>query len=126
MYLSTLTGTKNCVYNVLGNPNSYLGNSLVWSRGSLLAQFGSYSFNYNADGQRFNKVLNQNNTFTYYYYSEGRLTAEERRINNVNNTIKYLYNATGICGFTLVNPIIILCITILKTFLVTLRIFVTT
>lgn len=102
--IETLTETKSCVYNDRGCPETYLGKVLQWTKGTLLTKYNNTtSFTYDANGQRYYKGNNTSN-YSDYYYSDGRLTVEERKVNGVNNTIRYLYNATGIYGFTLTNP----------------------
>ena len=76
---------SSIVYDNSGNPTSYLGKTLTWSRGRLLTKYvdslNTVSMVYDANGIRISKSrVNKYNTFnsTYTYDSQGRLRAENR------------------------------------------------
>lgn len=45
------------VYDAIGNPITYRGNSLVWTRGRILKSYGEYNYAYNLDGIRISKKV---------------------------------------------------------------------
>ena len=93
---------SSIVYDVSGNPTSYLGKTLTWSRGRLLTKYvdslNTVSMVYDANGIRISKSrVNKYNTFnsTYTYDSQGRLRTETEG----TFTRNYLYSADGIIGY---------------------------
>ena len=90
------------VYDSSGNPTSYLGATLTWSRGRLLTHYAKGSLNidiqYDAKGIRKSKqtILPYTNISTSYIYdSNGRLRTEIK--NGVSR--RYLYSSDGIIGY---------------------------
>ncbi len=77
-----------CVYDAVGNPTSYRGNTLTWTRGRKLVSYGNVQFTYNAQGKRMSK-----NAVDYYYNSDGKLIGS-------SDGMQYFYGATGLIGFT--------------------------
>ena len=92
-----LTAINNMpiTYDSYGNPLWYRGNSLTWTRGRLLSQYGSVSFQYDGDGFRRKKV-NGNDTVTYYY-QDGKLLAEKH--SNPEKNLTFIYHNSEIVGF---------------------------
>ena len=76
-------------YDVLGNPTTYRGNNLTWTKVSKLASFGNNTFKYNASGIRFKK----NNTV---YTLEGNKILKEI---DGSKTLTYYYGVNGVVGF---------------------------
>lgn len=63
---------KVCEYDSIGNPYTYMGNTLVWKNGRQLAQFGDIAtFEYNSNGIRTSKTAN--GTTTKYYLSGSKI-----------------------------------------------------
>ena len=93
---------QSIVYDALGNPTSYLGKTLTWSKGRLLTRYVNgtltVDMQYDANGRRIFK--SRDNTYavlntTYIYDSQGRLRTE------ISGTFtrNYLYSADGIIGY---------------------------
>ena len=78
-----------CVYDVMGNPTTYLGNTLTWTKVRRLASFGSNTFSYGANGIRYRK----NNTI---YTLDGNKILRE---SDGTKTLTYYYGGSGIVGF---------------------------
>ena len=79
--------SKTISYDLFGNPTTYRGNSLVWSRGKCLVKFNNIVFNYDGRGRRIYK-----NGVNYYYDYNDRLIAS-------SNGIQYFYDHIGVAGF---------------------------
>ncbi|MBQ7106885.1 MAG: RHS repeat-associated core domain-containing protein [Clostridia bacterium] len=60
-----ITANEQITYDEIGNPTSYLGNSLAWD-GRQLTSYNGISYSYDADGIRASKTVG--NTKTEYYY----------------------------------------------------------
>lgn len=93
-----LTNYNNSVieYDNIGNPLTYRdGIEFSWKHGSQLNSItnslGTISFNYNKDGLRTKKVLNNNDATEYFYDSSGNLTGLTKN----NKTIKFYYDNQG-------------------------------
>ena len=94
-------------YDSIGNPLTYRGKTLSWTRGTLLSQVvdGSTTINLSYDGfkQRISKsvVVSLNNqpisSYTNYRYINNQLILEERD----SGTLTYLYAHNGVIGFKL-------------------------
>ena len=81
-------------YDAVGNPLIHNGNNLSWTRGRLLASYGSNTYTYNINGLRTSKTADG---ITKEFILDGdRLIAEKWSNNTV---IYYVYNANGIAGF---------------------------
>ncbi len=78
-----------CVYDAMGNPTTYLGNTLTWTKVRRLASFGSNTFAYGANGIRYRK----NNTV---YTLDGNKILRE---SDGSRTITYYHGGSGIVGF---------------------------
>lgn len=78
-----------CTYDANGNPTNYFGTALAWTRGRLLASYGSNTFSYNAEGIRYKK-----NT-TEYILDGDRIIAEKE---SGVITKRYFYDGSGIAG----------------------------
>ncbi len=86
--LDTYNG-QSCVYDSMGNPTTYRGNSLTWTKVRRLASYGSNTFDYGANGIRYRK-----NNITYTL--DGNKILRET---DGNRTITYYYGGSGIIGF---------------------------
>ena len=98
---------QSIVYDASGNPTSYLGATLSWSRGRLLTNYVSgyntVSMQYDANGIRSQKIrINTNpNTIgdisstSYIYDSNGRLRTETKD----GVTRRFFYSSNGVEGF---------------------------
>ena len=86
---------KVCEYDSIGNPYTYMGNTLVWKNGRQLAQFGDIAtFEYNSNGIRTSKTAN--GTTTKYYLSGSKILRQE---DSSGNCIDFIYGAGGVVGF---------------------------
>lgn len=91
---------ESCVYDENGNPTTYRGKTLTWTRGRLLETYPSlaspnvtWTFTYNADGIRVGKSAP--GTTTAYGVDGERIVYEK-----TNGQIKrYFYDESGIAGF---------------------------
>ena len=80
-------------YDALGNPSSYKGKTLTWTRGRMLASYGSDSYLYDMDGVRQEKTVNG---VTHIYYTDGTKIIAEKVGDKV---FEYYYDAQGVIGF---------------------------
>ena len=96
----TQCGGEICEYDANGNPTVYCGKMLGWTRGRLLASYGTATYGYNAAGQRTSKTAN--GRATEYIWSGERLLGE--RLNNGSWT-RYYYDSTGIIGYSVGNAV---------------------
>ena len=80
-------------YDALGNPSSYKGKTLTWTRGRMLASYGSDSYLYDMDGVRQEKTVNG---VTHTYYTDGTKIIAEKVGDKV---FEYYYDAQGVIGF---------------------------
>ena len=80
-------------YDALGNPSSYKGKTLTWTRGRMLASCGSDSYLYDMDGVRQEKTVNG---VTHTYYTDGTKIIAEKVGDKV---FEYYYDAQGVIGF---------------------------
>ena len=85
--------SETCVYDALGNPTTYRGKALEWTKVRRLAKFGDVEFTYNADGLRTSKKVNG---VTYSYLLSGSKILQETF---GSSTIKYYYGHGDIVGF---------------------------
>jgi len=81
-------------YDAVGNPLTHNGNTLTWTRGRLLASYGSNTYTYNINGLRTSKTAD--GIAKEFILDGDRLIAEKWSNNTV---IYYVYNANGIAGF---------------------------
>ena len=86
-------------YDLNGNPQSYLGNTLVWEKGRQLKQYGANSYKYNNDGIRIQKTTS---TEVHDYILDGTNIVKEV-VTDICNcpkyTNEYLYDLDGtVCG----------------------------
>ncbi len=65
---------QSIAYDAVGNPTSYMGNTLIWTMGRQLASFGDISYTYNEDGIRTSKT---SNGITTSYYLDGTNIIEQ-------------------------------------------------
>ena len=97
---------NSITYDTIGNPISYLGATLIWSRGRLLTTCTkvneSVHMTYGANGIRRTKTVQNTGVFgieltstRYTYDSEGRLRTETKGA----VTRRYLYSSDGIVGY---------------------------
>ena len=80
-------------YDALGNPASYKGNTLTWTRGRMLASCGNNSYLYDMDGVRQEKTVNG---VVHTYYTDGTKIIAEKVGEKV---FEYYYDAQGIVAF---------------------------
>ena len=109
---------QSIIYDQVGNPTSYRGATLTWTRGRLLASYkpsgSSYTttMQYDANGIRYSKVVPAYNhaTTTTYFYDGNKLVKEKILVagmgGNPSTTHKtYLYNSQGVVGFAINNTL---------------------
>ena len=81
-----------CVYDALGNPTTYRGKTLEWTKIRRLAKFGDVEFTYNANGLRTSKKANG---VTHSYIWDGNKLLQET---NGTTPTTYLYSGDGVIG----------------------------
>ena len=96
--LLTAYDGKAITYNDMACPTNYKGKQLGWILGNL-SEYGNTAFEYLYDNTRISKKSG-NVTTTYDYYN-GRLFGERRNGDGEKKDIKYLYDQSGIIGFSL-------------------------
>lgn len=84
---------QSIVYDVLGNPLTYLNNNLSWSHGRQLDSFNDITYKYNADGVRTSKTVN--GVTTQYFLDGTKILAQ-----NNGNMLVFHYGSEGVIGFT--------------------------
>ena len=93
--LTAVNGAQ-IIYDAMGNPTRYKGNTFTWEQGRKLASGSmngnSFSYTYDGNGMRYKKKVNGTNT--YYYYNGTQLLMESKD----EDRIYYIYGATGIEG----------------------------
>ena len=99
--LTAFDGTA-ITYDASGNPTSYLGKTLTWSRGRLLTKNVSGSktveMQYDGKGMRIGKSRKIGSTTTnstYIYDNSGKLHTEVEG----STTRNYIYGADGVVGY---------------------------
>ena len=98
-YPNRLTSYNNesCSYDNVGNPTTYRGKSLTWTKGTLLSQLvdglTTITLTYDGFKQRISKSVD--NDVTTYSYIDNLLIKEVRS----GVEIKYLYSHRGVIGF---------------------------
>lgn len=80
---------QTCTYDLMGNPLTYLGHNLEWTKVRRLAKFDNNTFAYGASGIRYRK----NNTV---YTLDGNKILRET---DGTKTITYYHGGSGIVGF---------------------------
>ncbi len=93
-------------YDYAGNPTSYRGMKLNWTRGRLLLcvekSSGDYASLYDGNGiRKAQEIWLSNGKFWQhaYHYADGHLVAETRRLGaEVKHKIHYFYNQQGVIG----------------------------
>ena len=84
---------KKIKYDALGNPTTYLGNTLTWTTGRKLQNFGDTTYQYNSLGQRICKTVGV--TEHAYFYEGTRLIKEVcSEWDGTKHTIVFLYDAS--------------------------------
>ena len=86
-------GNQSIEYDAIGNPTSYLGNALTWTRGRLLNSFTNNSYTYNSAGIRTSK--NVNGTLTTFGISGNTILSQVTG----DLRVKYFHTADGVQGF---------------------------
>ena len=81
--------TESFAYDDIGNPTSYKGKTLTWTKGRRLTSYDGIEFGYNGQGQRISRKQGSTNNFTYDM--SGNLIKESRGT-------EYFYDSTGVCG----------------------------
>ncbi len=79
-------GGKNCEYDNIGNPTTYLGKSAEW-KGKQLTSYAGTTFTYDGKGRRINK-----GNITFTYDCEGNLAQQ-------SNGMSFFYDSQGVSGF---------------------------
>ena len=74
-------------YDGLGNPKTYRGKSLTWSKGRQLTNYNGTTFSYDGQGQRTAK-----GNISYTYGSDGQLLKQ-------SDGWEFLYDNGGVMGF---------------------------
>lgn len=99
-------------YDTIGNCTRYIKNNennvLTWNYGNKLVQFttnnststNTTKYDYNIDGKRVQKVLNDG-TYIDYYYEGNTLLWEYRTKEGLHTKISYIYDQEGISGFVI-------------------------
>ena len=84
------------IYDEMGNPTTYKGNSFTWQQGRKLAggtlNGKSFSYSYDGNGMRYQKYVNGEET--EYYYNGTQLLMESKN----GQRTWYIYGVTGIEG----------------------------
>ncbi len=92
----TAVGNKRIIYDEMGNPTTYKGNTFEWQQGRKLVSGTlnnkDFAYSYDGNGMRYKKVVD--NVPTEYYYNGSQLLMENRN----GNRIYYIYGVTGIEG----------------------------
>ncbi len=82
------------IYDAVGNPMNYLGNTLTWTMGRQLVSFGNTSFTYNEDGVRTSKT---SNGITTKFYLDGINIIEQT---DGTTALYFFYDSKGeVIGF---------------------------
>ena len=91
---------ESCVYDANGNPTTYRGKTLTWTRGRLLetcpsltSPSATWTFTYNADGIRVGKSAPG---VTTTYGVDGERIVYEKTNGQVK---RYFYDESGVAGF---------------------------
>lgn len=79
-----LFGAEACEYDVIGNPTTYRGKTVSWTKGRQMTAYDGNTFAYDGQGRRIAK-----NSVTYTYDGSGRLIAS-------SNGLEYLYDENGV------------------------------
>ena len=81
------------IYDSIGNPEKYKGNTLTWVKGRQLQSFGGKTFAYNASGIRISKTAN--GVITNFFLDGTKILAQQ----SSNGTLVFLHGADGVIGF---------------------------
>ena len=104
--ISVGTTAKQITYDQAGNPTTYKGATLSWTRGRLLASYtpnGSTverTLKYDANGVRCQKntrAFDQDNITVYVY--NGNNLISEYKVDEPSSQKTFLYNSQGVIGF---------------------------
>ncbi len=92
---------QSIVYDKAGNPTTYKGAKLTWTRGRLLNKYNSIVMQYDANGIRRQKTVPEtsSSTTTEYLYSGNNLLQEKITTSSSSKYKFYLYNSQGIIGY---------------------------
>ena len=86
---------ESCVYDENGNPETYRGQTMAWTRGRMLYRYGNKEFYYDATGRRLKKTAPGGHNAIEYLYAGDKLIAEKE---NGAVTKRYFYDGMGIAG----------------------------
>ena len=84
---------QNIVYDLMGNPTTYLGKTLQWSHGRQLDKIDNVEYKYNAYGIRISKTVN--GVTTHFYLDGTKLLGQDN-----GNLLVFNYGNEGVIGFT--------------------------
>ena len=90
-----ITANEQISYDEIGNPTTYLGNSLAWD-GRQLTSYNNITYSYDADGIRASKTVG--NTKTEYYYVGGVIhyqVSTDITTGEKVNELYFLYDSYG-------------------------------
>ncbi len=97
----TAVNGRTIVYDEMGNPTTYKGNTFTWTQGRKLSSGSingkNFTYSYDGNGMRYKKTVN--GATTEYYYYGTQLLMENRN----GKRIYYIYGSTGIEGMMLNN-----------------------
>lgn len=80
---------QTCTYDLMGNPLTYLGHTLAWTKVRRLAKFDNNTFEYGAGGIRYQK------NDTVYTLDGSKILRES----DGTRTLTYYHGSSGIIGF---------------------------
>lgn len=82
--------TQTFTYDSIGNPTSYKGKSVTWTKGRQMTGYDGVTFGYNGQGQRISKT--KAGTVKYLYDVNGNLVKESGK------GVEYYYDGSGVIG----------------------------
>jgi len=85
---------QSITYDAIGNPLTYKGNTLTWKNGRELATYGDYSFDYDANGIRVRKTVENN--VTSYIVDGSTLLRQSWNNDSTTYVADYIYSEAGI------------------------------
>ena len=83
--------TQTFTYDSIGNPTSYKGKSVTWTKGRQMTGYDGVTFGYNGQGQRISKTK-AGTVNKYLYDVNGNLVKESGK------GVEYYYDGSGVIG----------------------------